>query len=40
MISKLLKYPDHPDATVATPMAYSRIRSQPIIQAMSSPRVA
>ena len=31
---------DHPTATVAAPMAYSRIRSQPMIQAISSPSVA
>ena len=33
-------YPDQPAATVAVPSAYSRIRSQPIIQATSSPSVA
>jgi hypothetical protein len=35
-----LKYFDHDAATVAQLMAYSRIRSQPMIQANSSPRVA
>src|SRR5579885_3599149 len=30
------KWPLQPTATVAAPKAYSRIRSQPIIQAMSS----
>ena len=34
------KYPLHPIATVIDPTAYSRIRSQPIIQAKISPRVA
>jgi hypothetical protein len=34
------KYPDHPTATVAAPKRYSRIRSQPMIQAMNSPSVA
>src|SRR5258708_7180962 len=37
---KLTMYPDQPTATVAAPRAYSRIRSQPMIQAMNSPRVA
>ena len=37
---KLTTYPDQPAATVAVPSAYSRIRSQPIIQATSSPSVA
>ena len=32
--------PDHPLATVAEPTAYSRIRSQPMIHAKSSPSVA
>ena len=35
-----VKYPDHPTATVDAPKRYSRIRSQPMIQAMNSPRVA
>ena len=34
------KYPDQPTATVATLSAYSRIRSQPMIHATSSPTVA
>ena len=34
------KYPDHPTATVETLSAYSRIRSQPMIHATSSPTVA
>src|ERR1700687_6045582 len=38
--SSLLKYSDHADATVAQLMAYSRIRSHPMIQAKISPRVA
>src|SRR5262245_45373718 len=33
-------YPDQPIATVTAPSAYSRIRSQPMIHATSSPRVA
>src|SRR6187455_1598214 len=37
---KLITYPDHPTATVAAPSAYSRMRSQPMIQATNSPRVA
>src|SRR5688572_27640861 len=32
-------YPDHPLATVAAPTAYSRMRSQPMIQAKISPSV-
>src|SRR6478752_7067237 len=36
----LWKYPDQPFATVAAPSAYSRIKSQPMIQAKSSPSVA
>jgi hypothetical protein len=32
--------PDQPEATVAAPKAYSRIKSQPMIQAKISPRVA
>ena len=38
--SRLTKYPDQPTATVDAPMAYSRIRSQPMIQAKISPTVA
>src|SRR5207248_2181999 len=34
------KYPDQPVATVALPTAYSSTRSQPMIQANSSPSVA
>src|SRR6266699_3745134 len=33
-------YPDHPIATVTAPSAYSSTRSQPMIQANTSPRVA
>src|SRR5206468_2536041 len=44
MIPKSFKsettYPDQPIATVTAPSAYSRIRSQPIIHATNSPRVA
>ena len=36
----LLKYFDHDDATVAALIAYSRIKSQPMIQASNSPSVA
>src|SRR5262245_61643087 len=35
-----LKYFDHDAATVAQLMAYSRIKSQPMIQASNSPSVA
>ena len=35
-----VKYPDHATATATFPTAYSRIRSQPMIQAMISPSVA
>src|SRR5665213_495045 len=38
--ARLTKYPDQPIATVTAPTAYSRIRSQPIIQATNSPSVA
>src|SRR6185295_8523789 len=38
--STLLKYSLHAIATVAAPTAYSRIRSQPMIHATSSPIVA
>ena len=34
------KYPDHEIATATLPTAYSMIRSQPMIHAISSPRVA
>ncbi len=34
------KCPDHPTATVEAPAAYSSTRSQPMIQATSSPIVA
>jgi hypothetical protein len=34
------KFFDHPWATVIDATAYSRIRSQPMIHANSSPRVA
>src|SRR5438128_1646173 len=37
---KLVRWPDQPTATVAAPSAYSRMRSQPMIQAMNSPSVA
>ncbi len=37
---KLLRLPPQPTATAATEMPYSRMRSQPMIQATSSPRVA
>ena len=37
---KLVIYPDHPTATVEQANIYSRIRSQPINQAMNSPNVA
>ncbi len=38
--ARLTKYPDQPTATVDVLSAYSRIRSQPMIQANSSPTVA
>ena len=38
--SRLLKYWPQPTAIAATETAYSRIRSQPMIQASSSPIVA
>src|SRR5690606_18464599 len=38
--SSFRKYPDHPTATVDDAMEYSRMRSQPISQAKSSPTVA
>src|SRR5262245_5474507 len=34
------KYPDHDTATATLPIAYSMMRSQPMIQAMNSPSVA
>src|SRR5947209_10802256 len=39
-LSTTLKYCDQPEATVAAPSASSSIRSQPMIQATSSPRLA
>ena len=39
-LTKLTTYPDQPMATAIAPTAYSRIRSQPMIQAISSPNVA
>ena len=33
-------YPDHPTATVEAAKRYSRMRSQPMIQATNSPSVA
>ena len=39
-LSRLTKYPDQPTPTVAAPTAYSSTRSQPMIQATSSPIVA
>ena len=38
-LKRLTTYPDQPTATVAAPNAYSRIRSQPMIQATNSPSV-
>ncbi len=35
-----MKWFDQPDETVLAPMAYSRVKSQPMIQAKISPRVA
>src|SRR6185437_15359948 len=39
-LRKATKYPAHPTATVDAPKRYSRIRSQPMIQATNSPMVA
>ena len=39
-VSSSRKYPDHPIATPMFPTAYSTIRSQPMIQATSSPSEA
>src|SRR5690242_6614705 len=39
-VTTTFKYWDQPDATVAAPSASSRIKSQPMIQATSSPRLA
>ena len=39
-VSALLKYPLQPLATAATETPYSRIKSQPMIQAMTSPKAA
>ena len=38
--SRSLKYAENPTATAMFETAYSRIRSQPMIQAKISPRVA
>src|SRR5213593_1455890 len=38
--SRDTKWPDQPTPTVAAPAAYSSTRSQPMIQAISSPMVA
>ena len=35
-----MKWFDQPEETVLAPMAYSSVRSQPMIQANNSPRVA
>src|SRR5262249_1003365 len=40
MVSSSLRYFDQEEATQAQAMAYSRTRSQPMIQANNSPRVA
>ncbi|MFA7348413.1 MAG: hypothetical protein WCZ86_11690 [Desulfurivibrionaceae bacterium] len=39
-VRALLKYPAQPLATAAVATPYSRIRSQPMIQAISSPKAA
>ena len=39
-LRKLTNVADQPTPTVAAPMAYSRIRSQPMIHATTSPSVA
>ena len=39
-LARLTTYPDQPTATVDVLKAYSRIKSQPMIQAASSPTVA
>src|SRR5882724_6473881 len=39
-IEQLEKWLDQPEDTVLAPMAYSSVRSQPMIHAKSSPRVA
>ena len=38
--NNVVKYSDQLTATATFPIAYSRIRSHPMIQAMNSPRVA
>src|SRR6267154_3128264 len=40
LLSSETKWPDQPTPTVAAPAAYSSTRSQPMIQAASSPMVA
>src|ERR1022692_3784590 len=40
MFSSSIKWFDQPDETVLAPIAYSSVRSQPMIQARSSPKVA
>src|ERR1700694_5882458 len=40
IFSNSMKWLDQPDETVLAPMAYSSVRSQPMIQAKSSPSVA
>ena len=40
ILSSLMKWLDQPDDTVLAPMAYSSVRSQPMIQAKISPSVA
>mgnify|MGYP002138280754 CR=1 FL=1 len=39
-VSALFRYPDQPMATAAVATPYSRMRSQPMIQASSSPKAA
>src|SRR2546428_11304369 len=40
LLSREAKWPDQPTPTVAAPAAYSRTKSQPMIQATISPMVA
>ena len=40
MLSSSMKWLDQPEETVLAPIAYSRVRSHPMIQAKSSPSVA
>ena len=40
MFRSSMKWFDQPDETVLAPIAYSRVRSHPIIQAKNSPSVA